>query len=94
MTTVTSPSKAPNGPAAAQRRAALANAHAAWFATPNKATANIALHSALVAANYIESVDQITTRLDGTTIEILVDADDFVEVIALDAYGNTLKGTL
>lgn len=79
---------------ASQRRAALANAHAAWFATSHKATANIALHAALVKANHIESVDQITTRLNGTTIEILVDADDFKECIELDAYGNTLKGTV
>lgn len=94
MTTVNSPSKATSGPTAAARRAALANAHAAWFATPNRPAADIALHAALVTANYIESVDQITTRLNGTTIEILVDADEFLEVIELDAYGNTLKGTL
>jgi hypothetical protein len=79
---------------AAQRRAILANAHAAYMATADKGAAKVALYNVLVEGDHIASTDQIMVRMNGTTIEILVDADDFVECLELDAYGNTLKGTV
>ena len=82
---------------AAERRAILANAHAAWIATSKdpKVDAIHNLKQALVQTDYIASHDIITdVRLEGTTVCIFIDCDDFKEGIELDAYGNTLRGTV
>lgn len=92
MTTVTT---------AAQRRAILANAHAAYLATGKPTTRKErnakydVLEDALRASNAITKTDQLyDVYQDGTTLCIriaVLDADDF-DVIELDAYGNTLRG--
>lgn len=82
---------------AANRRRILANAHAAWIATSKdpKVDATHNLKQALVQTNYIASHDMITdVRMEGTTVCIFIDCDDFKEGIELDAYGNTLRGAL
>ena len=76
---------------AAQRRAILANAHAAWIATADKTNTN-PIRRALVAAGYIEYTDLLEeVWMNSTTICIRVDSDGFFETIELDAYGNTLR---
>lgn len=80
---------------AAQRRAILANAHAAWHATRMNPAIDAVhnLKQALVQADMIASHDFIAdVRLEGTSIQILVDCDNWREVLELDAYGNVLKG--
>ena len=80
---------------AAQTRALLANAHAKWIATSKNSSIDAVhnLKQTLVQTNHMESHDVITdVRMDGTSICITIDADDFVEAIELDAYGNTLRG--
>lgn len=81
--------------AASQRRTILANAHAAWHAT-RMTPAFDAVHNlkqSLVQANYMASHDIIAdVHLDGTTICIRIDADDFFENVEIDAYGNILRG--
>ena len=82
---------------AANRRRILANAHAAWIATSKnpKVDAIHNLKQALVQTDYIASHDMITdVRMEGTTVCIFIDCDDFKEGIELDAYGNTLRGTV
>lgn len=80
---------------AQQGRTILANAHAAYLATRMNPKVD-ALHNlkqALVQVDFIASHDFIKdVRLEGTTIWILIDADDFEEALELDAYGNTLRG--
>jgi hypothetical protein len=82
---------------AAQRRAILANAHAAFLnATPGyPIERNAALNDALLTTGFVERTDNLCNfRLEGTTVCVTVDADDFQEGIELDAYGNILKGTI
>lgn len=80
---------------AAQRRTILANAHAAWHATRMNPAIDAVhnLKQAFVQTDMIASHDFIADiRLDGTSIQILVDCDDWREVLELDAYGNVTKG--
>lgn len=85
----------PTTQTAASRRAILANAHAKWIAT-SKNSAIDAVHNlkqSLVQVDQIELTNTITdVRMDGTTICITVDCDDFVELMELDAYGNIISG--
>lgn len=80
---------------AASRRAILANAHAAFYAAtphhPNER--NAAMEEALKLTNTIhEDAEIADITKDGTTL--LITLYGTFEVIALDAYGNTLKGTV
>lgn len=80
---------------AAGNRRILANAHAAWIATRMnpKVDAIHNLKQALVQAGFAESTDWVKdVRMEGTTIVIVIDFDEGVELIELDAYGNTLRG--
>lgn len=80
---------------AAQSRTILANAHAAWIATSKnpKIDATHNLKQALVQTGFAESKDWVKdVRTEGTTIVIVIDFDEGVELIELDAYGNTLRG--
>lgn len=91
MTTVTNPTSA------AQRRAILANAHAAYMATRKnpKVDAVHNLKQALMQTGNAQITDWVKdVRLEGTTIVAVIDMATSVEVIELDAYGNTMKGTL
>lgn len=91
MTTLAKPTTA------AQRRAILANAHAAWFNSSNKIHDRMQytkdIKAALVETNMIALTDEIVdVRLEGTTVCVFLDCDDWREVLELDAYGNVLKG--
>ena len=80
---------------AAQRRAILAYAYTLWRASENSVAARNTLAQALKQTDMIAITDTVTeVWLDGTTISIFIDCDEFEEVIELDAYGNTLKGTV
>ena len=82
---------------AANRRRIRANAHAAWIATSKdpKVDATHNLKQALVQTNYIASHNMITdVRMEGTTVCIFINCNDFKEAIELDAYGNTSKGAI
>lgn len=78
---------------AAQRRAILANAHAKYFASRSSTTDIAALQKALVDANLIALTDSvINTTWDGTLLLVTIDIE--FDVIEIDAYGNTLRGTV
>lgn len=77
-----------------ERKVALANAHAAWIATSQNPRVD-ALHNlkqALIKVDYIASWDTIIdVHMEGTSICVDIDADEFCESILLDAYGNVSK---
>ena len=80
---------------AASRRAILANAHAAFYAAtpahPNER--NAAMEDALKLTNTIQEDAEIAdTTKEGTTL--LITMYGTFEVLALDAYGNILKGSV
>ena len=82
---------------AADRRQALANAHAAWIAT-SKNPAIDAVHNlkqVLVQQGFADSTNILEdVTMDGTTICIRIDFDEGFEVLEIDAYGNTMQGSV
>ncbi len=80
---------------AAQRRAILANAHATYLASHHPVAATANLGQALKQTDMIGVADTVTeVQLDGTTVRVFVDCDDWIEVLELNAYGNVLRGTV
>jgi hypothetical protein len=80
---------------AAQRRAILANAHAKYFASHRTGDDSLAVARALTAANVISSTDRIVEiTFEGTTLVVHIDYDKELEAIEIDAYGNTVRGTV
>lgn len=82
---------------ASERRQALANAHAAWIAT-SKNPAIDAVHNlkqALLQQGFVDATDILEdVTMDGTTICIRIDFDEGFEVLEIDAYGNTMQGSV
>lgn len=82
---------------AANRRKALANAHAAWMATSKNPNVDAVhnLKQALLQQGFVDATDILEdVSMDGTSIVMRIDFDEGFEVIELDAYGNILQGAL
>lgn len=79
-----------NTSTAAERRAALANVHSAWYANGDFDAADIALEAGLIA-NGVMTPDQAIEAIHREGNTIIVRFEDG-QTLSLDAYGNTMLG--